>query len=81
MSETNENAGERTNGDTRSMYTNRICLPSTADEDDVAVPQIERVIARLKFRGPQKAPAFWGEDERRHEVKAYLPDMPTEYSR
>ena len=39
MSETNEDAGERTNGDTRSRHTYRICLPSTADEDDVAIPQ------------------------------------------
>ena len=31
--------GERTNGDTRSRHTYRICLPSTADEDDVAIPQ------------------------------------------
>ncbi|MBQ4238983.1 MAG: NUDIX domain-containing protein, partial [Ruminococcus sp.] len=26
--------GERTNGDARSRHTNRICLPSTADEDE-----------------------------------------------
>ena len=30
--------GERTNGDARSRHTYRICLPSTADEDDVAIP-------------------------------------------
>ena len=24
--------------------------------------------------------ARWGEEEPQHEVKAYLPDMPTEYS-
>ena len=29
--------GERTNGGARSRHTNRICLPSTADEDDVAI--------------------------------------------
>jgi len=34
MSEANEDAGERTNGDARSRHTNRICLPSTADEDE-----------------------------------------------
>ena len=31
--------GERTNGDARSRRTNRIRLPSTADEDDAAIPQ------------------------------------------
>jgi len=39
------------------------------------------VIASLHSWGPRKAPAFWGEDERRREVKAYQPDMPTEHSR
>ena len=29
--------GERTNGDARSRHNNRICLPSTADEDEVSV--------------------------------------------
>ncbi len=32
--------GERTNGEMRSRHTNRICLPSTADEDDVAISTI-----------------------------------------
>ena len=32
------------------------------------------------FRGSQRAPARWGEEEPQHEVKAYQPDMPTEYS-
>ena len=31
--------------------------------------------------GSPTRPACWGEDERRNEVKAYQPDMPTEYSR
>ena len=30
--------------------------------------------------GSPQRPALWGEEEPRYEVKAYLPDMPTEYS-
>ena len=30
-------------------------------------------------KGPRHAPACWGEEEPPHEVKAYQPDMPTEY--
>ena len=36
------------------------------------------VIAKLHMGSP-KSPAFWGEEEPPHEVKAYQPDMPTEY--
>ena len=39
-----------------------------------------REVPRRSQRGPKKAPAFWGEEEPRREVKAYQPDMPTEYS-
>ena len=37
------------------------------------------VIAKPLKRGPRHAPACWGEEESPHEVKAYQPDMPTEY--
>ena len=42
--------GERRSRHTRSRHTNRICLPSTARDDDVAIPQIDKrafVIADL----------------------------------
>jgi hypothetical protein len=38
------------------------------------------VIARRVYMGSPTRLARWGEEEPQHEVKAYLPDMPTEYS-
>ena len=36
-------------------------------------------LAPVNHRGPRRAPARWGEEKPPHEVKAYQPDMPTEY--
>ena len=33
----------------------------------------------LTLLGSPQRPALWGEEEPPHEVKAYQPDMPTEY--
>ena len=45
---------------------------------DLLDDSIQIVIAKLHMGSP-KSPAFWGEEEPPHEVKAYQPDMPTEY--
>ena len=40
--------GERTNGGTRSRHTYRICLPSIANEDDVAISIDKKIVAKAQ---------------------------------
>ena len=47
---------------------------------DMTIPATVRMKRHSADKGPRRAPARWGEEEPRREVKAYQPDTPTEYS-
>ena len=42
--------------------------------------EVAGILPYVNYRGPQRTPARWGKEESLREVKAYLLDMPTEYS-
>lgn len=52
----------------------------TTLEEDMKREAKESVSLRGAISGSPTRPACWGEEEPRHEVKAYQPDTPSEYS-